>query len=98
LEKDFTGTGTDDHNGHGTWCASAIAGKEWMSPNGLMTGVAPQAQIVNAKAFDGATADLDRIMAAMEWAALQGCQVISNSWGGQEYAPLEMLVHAIRSR
>lgn len=98
AEKDFTGTNTMDNHGHGTWVGSAIAGKEWMSPQGLLIGVAPQAQLVSAKAFEGAKADLDVIMQALEWAALQGCQVLNNSWGGEDYPPLHALVKAIHAR
>lgn len=99
AERSFAGGGTTDNNGHGTWVSSALAGKEWMSPQGPMIGVAPEASIVNAKAFEGDESDLDVIMAAMEWATLQGCHVLNNSWGTPEdYPPLHTLVLAIRAR
>ncbi|MFA5892203.1 MAG: S8 family serine peptidase, partial [Actinomycetota bacterium] len=71
AERDFTGSGLADTVGHGTWVASAIAGREWLSPLGLMIGVAPEATIVSAKAFNTDNADLDVIMQALEWVALQ---------------------------
>ena len=52
-----TATDTLDHEGHGTWVASAIAEREWASPDGLMIGMAPEAVLLNAKAFEGPDAD-----------------------------------------
>jgi len=98
AEKHFAGSGPEDNNGHGTWVASALAGKEWGVPEGVLIGVAPEATIVNAKAFDTGESDLDVIMAALEWAALEGCHVLSNSWGGDAYPPLLDLVRAIVAR
>jgi len=79
------GESADDEEGHGSWCASAIL------------AVAPEAEIVNAKGLsktgEGSALGL---MEAMEWAAKEGCKVISCSWGGSmPFDPLKDLVVAL---
>lgn len=99
AEKDFTKTTPEDLNDHGTWVASALGGKDWMSDKGPLIGMAPEAELVSAKAFAGDSADLDVIMAALEWAAQQGCHIISNSWGTLDsFPPLQTLIRAIVAR
>ncbi|MFD1937368.1 S8 family serine peptidase [Nonomuraea mangrovi] len=72
---------TDD-NGHGTHVASIAAGSGAAS-DGKHRGVAPDAELVVAKALDadGTGANSD-IIAGMEWAAGQGAKVINMSLGG----------------
>ncbi|WP_371786555.1 S8 family peptidase [Streptosporangium subroseum] len=71
-----------DDNGHGTHVASIAAGSGAAS-DGKYRGVAPDAELVVAKALDaegsGASSD---IIAGMEWAANQGAKVINMSVGG----------------
>jgi len=85
-EKSFVeGEPADDEQGHGSWCASAVL------------AVAPEAEIVNAKALSktGSGSALG-LMQSMEWAAQQGCKVISCSWGGSiPFEPLRDLVIAM---
>ncbi|MET7333156.1 S8 family serine peptidase [Nonomuraea sp. NPDC005650] len=71
-----------DDNGHGTHVASIAAGSGAAS-DGRYRGVAPDAELVVAKALDatGSGADSD-IIAGMEWAANQGAKVINMSLGG----------------
>lgn len=80
VQKDFTGEGNGDLNGHGTHCAGTIFGRE---VNGTRIGVAPG---VN-KALIGKVLDRngggssDGIVQAMLWAVDQGAHVISLSLG-----------------
>lgn len=71
-----------DDNGHGTHVASIAAGSGAAS-DGKYRGVAPDAELVVAKALDagGSGANSD-IIAGMEWAANQGAKVINISLGG----------------
>jgi subtilisin family serine protease len=80
VQKDFTGEGNGDLNGHGTHCAGTIFGR---SVNGIRIGVAPGVQ----KALIGKVLDQsgggssDRIVEAILWAVEQGAHVISMSLG-----------------
>lgn len=81
----ISGEPADDEQGHGSWCASAVL------------AVAPETKIVNAKALSKTgSGNALGLMQAMEWAAQQGCQVISCSWGGSTpFEPLRDLVTAL---
>lgn len=71
-----------DRHGHGTHVAATAAGSGDASA-GLRTGVAPGAQLVNAKVLgDGGSGAISDIIAGMEWAADQDVDVISMSLGG----------------
>jgi subtilisin family serine protease len=80
VQKDFTGEGNGDLNGHGTHCAGTIFGR---SVNGMRIGVAPGVQ----KALIGKVLDQsgggssDQIVEAILWAVDQGAHVISMSLG-----------------
>jgi len=79
---DVTGEGPQDENGHGTHCASILAGTGAAS-GGKYRGAAPGALIYSAKVLDrhgqGMMSD---VMEGIEWAVDQGVQVISLSLGG----------------
>ena len=94
AEKNFTAEpDAGDYHGHGTWCASCVAGNSWMSPVGLLEGVAPGALLINSKIFDAsASCDIDTAMAALEWACEQGAHISSNSWGNGYYEPIRNLI------
>lgn len=82
ANTDFTGEGLVDRNGHGTHCAGIAAGTGIAS--GLKyRGAAPKALLYIAKVLrasgDGMMSD---VMAGVEWAVLQGVQIISLSLGG----------------
>jgi subtilisin family serine protease len=79
-EKDFTGEGDGDENGHGTHCAGTIFGNQ---VNGLRIGVAPGVssvligKVLNKKGSGSTKQVLDGVL----WAADQGANVISLSIG-----------------
>ncbi|HOD11743.1 MAG TPA: S8 family serine peptidase, partial [Candidatus Omnitrophota bacterium] len=79
----------DDH-GHGTHCAGTIAAAE----NGLgIIGVAPQAKIMILKALgQSGSGSIIGLANAVIYAANNGADVISNSWGGGGVS--QMLVDA----
>jgi subtilisin family serine protease len=80
VQKDFTGEGDGDQNGHGTHCAGTIFGG---TVGGVRIGIAPGIE----RAFIGKVLDrngsgsTDQIMDAIIWAARQGANVISMSLG-----------------
>ncbi|MCL2482143.1 MAG: S8 family serine peptidase [Propionibacteriaceae bacterium] len=80
--EDFTGSGSPiDENGHGTFVASEIAGTGAAS-SGYYVGVAPGAKLINARGLDAdGNGDDSTIMAAMQWAAEQGADIINMSLG-----------------
>ncbi|WP_186763221.1 S8 family peptidase [Lentzea tibetensis] len=84
AEKDFSGDGVQDGNGHGTHVASTVAGSGAAS-NGKYRGVAPDASLVIAKALDNdGGGSLSDVIDAVEWAADEGAKVISMSLGTSE--------------
>jgi len=80
IQKDFSGEGNGDQNGHGTHCCGTIFGR---AVNGMRIGVAPGVR----KALIGKVLDRngggssEGIVAAILWAADQGAHVISMSLG-----------------
>ncbi len=79
AEKDFTGEGPDDQNGHGSHVASIIS-----CVDQHYEGVAPDALIVNLKALNRqGTGYSSDIMAAIEEAIAEKVDVISMSLGGE---------------
>src|SRR5690606_31344779 len=82
AEKDFTGSGhTGDRFGHGTHVASIITG-DGSASGGAYQGVAPDAELINAKVLDDAGNGTESsIIAGMEWAVDQGADVVNMSLG-----------------
>jgi subtilisin family serine protease len=80
AQRDFTGEGIEDTNGHGTHCAGVIAARE--TNNAGLTGVAPEAELIIGKVLgeDGGTDQ--RVADAIIWAADKGADIISMSLGG----------------
>lgn len=80
VQKDFTGEGDGDKNGHGTHCAATIFGR---TVDGLRVGIAPgieHAFIGKVLRSDGGGAT-DNIADAILWAMNCGANVISMSLG-----------------
>jgi hypothetical protein len=80
--ENFTTSDDGDGNGHGTHVASIVAGTGDGS-DGLRTGVAPGATLVDGKVLgDGGSGLLSWVIAGMEWAALEvGADIVNLSLG-----------------
>ncbi|MCY1285429.1 type VII secretion-associated serine protease mycosin [compost metagenome] len=79
TQKDFTGEGEMDTNGHGTHCAGTILGRD---VNGLRIGVArgvKQALIGKVLGDNGGSSDM--LFNALHWAMNSGANIISMSLG-----------------
>lgn len=76
--RDFTGSvsGHRDRNGHGTHCSGTVFG------NDPRIGVAPGAKGYHGKGLGDSGSGGNGLIAAIEWCVEQGCEVVSNSWGG----------------
>lgn len=78
-QKDFTGEGDKDVNGHGTHCAGTIFGRD---VNGVRIGIArgvEQALIGKVIAKNGGSSEW--LFQGMQWALASGANVISMSLG-----------------
>lgn len=80
VEKDFTGEGNGDNNGHGTHCAGTIFGRP---VDGVPIGVAPGVtRALIAKVLDAnGSGSSESIVKGILWAVEQGAHVISMSVG-----------------
>jgi subtilisin family serine protease len=75
VEKDFTGCGNGDTNGHGTHCAGTIFGR---NTAGMRIGVAPgtrKALIAKVLGDDGSGSD--EISSAVKWSLENGANIIT---------------------
>lgn len=81
AERDFSNSGNvNDNFGHGTHVAGIIAGTT--ANGGMYSGVAPDAQLLNAKVIgDNGLGDNVNIIAGIGWAVDNGARVISMSLG-----------------
>ena len=100
--KDFSSDGDQiDHFGHGTHVAGIAAGTGAVS-DGKFGGVAPGAQLIDAKALaKNGSGSMSGIMKAMEWAADQGAKIENMSLGGgasDGRDPLSQEVNAITAK
>jgi subtilisin family serine protease len=79
-ERDFTGTGNGDQNGHGTHCAGTIFGRDVQGTRiGIARGVS---RALVGKVLDAnGTGDSDSLYQGMQWAMDNGAKVISMSIG-----------------
>jgi len=75
-----------DRNGHGTHVASCAAGNSnTLSPLGLISGVAPKAQLGNYKVFTDEFTTLEQLVAALEACVEDGMDVVNLSLGSETY-------------
>lgn len=83
AEENFSTNATaDDGHGHGTHVAATVAGTGAAS-DGVRSGVAPGADLISGKVLSNAGTGYDSdIIAAMEWAADMGADVVNMSLGG----------------
>jgi subtilisin family serine protease len=79
-QKDFTGEGDGDRNGHGTHCAGTVFGG---TVGGRRIGVAPGVKkALIGKVLDGnGSGSTEQILDGLVWAARSGANVISMSLG-----------------
>ncbi|NNF63954.1 MAG: tandem-95 repeat protein [Acidimicrobiia bacterium] len=94
---DFTGTGPEDDNGHGSHTASTSAGNvlsiELMAPTITVpreiSGVAPHANVISYKGCSGTPIGcvISALLAAINTATLDGVDVINYSIGGSSANP-----------
>ncbi|WP_328821776.1 S8 family serine peptidase [Nesterenkonia haasae] len=81
AESFVANEGPQDAHGHGTHCLGTACGP-WQSGSGPGYGVAPQAEVYAAKVLgDNGTGSDSSILAGIDWALQNGCQVISMSLG-----------------
>ncbi|MHA2060501.1 MAG: S8 family serine peptidase, partial [Candidatus Ranarchaeia archaeon] len=81
-EDTETEDATRDYLGHGTGCAGVAAGRGNAS-NGAYTGMAPEADLVNVKVFDGwGRTTGAALFAGIDWALSLGVDIVSMSYGG----------------
>ncbi len=79
TQRDFTGDGDGDRQGHGTHCAGTIAGRDL---DGLRLGVAPGIdELLVAKVLGGEGGSTDAVAQGMLWALEAGANVMSMSLG-----------------
>ena len=91
LVQNFTGDSTaDDGNGHGTHCAGTIAGGD---VSGTRIGVATALErlIIGKVLSDQGQGSTTAIVQGVQWASLQGAQIISMSLGIDFTAYVESL-------
>ncbi|MPZ25897.1 MAG: S8 family serine peptidase [Micromonosporaceae bacterium] len=94
--RDFTGTGGEDTEGHGTHVASTVAGSGAAS-GGRYQGVAPGVQLLAAKVCIGRSCPDSFIIAGMEWAVSQGAKVVNMSLSGTDTPELDPLEQSLNN-
>jgi len=79
-QRDFTGTGEHDANGHGTHCAGTIFGRDVEDTRiGVARGV--ETALIGKVLDDDGAGSSEMLFQAMHWAAAEGAQVINMSLG-----------------
>jgi len=72
---------TDKTVYHGTHVAGIIAADPTKGP---MSGVAPQAKLIQASFLDDDHGDMSNAILAIQYAASRGARIINASWGGKD--------------
>ncbi len=79
VQKDFTGEGDGDKNGHGTHCAGTVFGR---TTDGTRIGVAPGlTKALIGKVLGESGGSSESIVSAIQWAVDNGANVVSMSLG-----------------
>ena len=80
TQRDFSGSGDGDKQGHGTHCAGTVFGRD---VDGTRIGVAPgiERALIGKVLGDDGSGDSDMIFRGIQWALESGAQVISMSLG-----------------
>ena len=87
VERDFTGCGNGDLDGHGTHCAGILFGRNF---DGVRIGVAPGIRkALVGKIIGPHGGDSDMMIRGVSWAHEQGARVISMSVGFDFAATME---------
>lgn len=80
TRKDFTGTGDQDGNGHGTHCAGTVFGRDVDGTRiGVATGVTDA--LIGKVLGDDGSGSSEMLFDAMKWASSNNAKVISMSLG-----------------
>jgi len=88
VQKDFTGSGNGDSEGHGTHCAGIFFGR---NVGGVRIGVAPGVRkALIGKVLERDSGDSDMLIRGLAWAHEQGAHVISMSVGLDFAATVEV--------
>ncbi len=94
VEKDFTGEGNGDKEGHGTHCAGTIFGQVI---GGLRFGVAPGVEkALIGKVLSAQGGSTEQIYQGILWAVDQGANIISMSLGMDFPGYVQFLVQSQR--
>ncbi|MEV1010093.1 S8 family serine peptidase [Streptomyces sp. NPDC049881] len=87
----------EDRDGHGTHVASTATGTGAHS-GGTYTGVAPGADLINAKVLDDTGSGWESdIVEGMQWAVDEGADIVSLSLGGTATPEVDPLEEAVES-
>ncbi|MDP5181598.1 S8 family serine peptidase [Blastococcus sp. BMG 814] len=91
VQRDFSGSGDGDKDGHGTHCAGTILGRD---VDGVRIGVAPgvPTALIGKVLGDDGSGDSDMIFRGIQWAVDGGAHVISMSLGFDFPGLVEQLV------
>ena len=90
IQRDFTGAGDGDTDGHGTHCAGTITGRD---VDGYRIGVAPGIdELLVGKVLGRDVSSSDVLVDAMVWAYQEGADIISMSLGIDFPAAVEILI------
>lgn len=79
--KSFTESGViEDELGHGSHCAGIIGGDEQPDFGPPRYSIAPRAELYIANVFgDASITTVDKLIAALQWAKTEGCDIVSMS-------------------
>lgn len=80
VQKDFSGSGDGDRQGHGTHCMGTISGR---AVDGIRIGVAPGVKraLIGKVLDDTGSGTSEMIFQGIHWAVSQGADVVSMSLG-----------------